>query len=97
MLGHSGILADRTRVLVTHSVSFLPFVDHIVMLKEGRIIEQGTFIQLVKTNGAFSELVRQLEGQQDKVNSICLVKETITQLSKATSYVTPSVSLGSRN
>lgn len=66
------------------------------MLKEGRIIEQGTFIQLVKTNGAFSELVRQLEGQQNKVNSICLVRETTTQLSKATSYVTPSVSLGSR-
>ncbi|XP_022670317.1 multidrug resistance-associated protein 1-like isoform X4 [Varroa destructor] len=76
VLGHSGILADRTRVLVTHSVSFLPFVDHIVMLKEGRIIEQGTFIQLVKTNGAFSELVRQLEGQQDKEGAAGPSKET---------------------
>lgn len=61
-------MASRTRVLVTHNVSFLPRMDQIVMLKEGTIAEKGTYEELVTKRGAFAELVRQLE-QQEQVST----------------------------
>ena len=33
-----GVLKDRTRILVTHAIDFLPKADHIVMMDKGRII-----------------------------------------------------------
>ena len=39
----SGPLSHCTRVLVTHSLSALPFVDYIYVLDNGRIVEQGTY------------------------------------------------------
>lgn len=39
----SGPLSHCTRVLVTHSLSALPFVDYIYVLDNGKIVEQGTY------------------------------------------------------
>jgi ATP-binding cassette subfamily C (CFTR/MRP) protein 1 len=39
----SGPLSHCTRVLVTHSLSALPYVDYIYVLDNGRIVEQGTY------------------------------------------------------
>lgn len=39
----SGPLSHCTRVLVTYSLSALPFVDYIYVLDNGRIVEQGTY------------------------------------------------------
>jgi ABC-type bacteriocin/lantibiotic exporter with double-glycine peptidase domain len=33
-----GKLKDRTRILVTHAVDFLPQADHIILMHEGRIV-----------------------------------------------------------
>lgn len=43
-----GSLKDRTRILVTHAVDFLPKADHIIMMDEGRIVAQGTFDEMNK-------------------------------------------------
>lgn len=48
LIGPNGILRGKTRVLVTHGVSFLPQVDNIVVMKDGRISEVGTFKELLK-------------------------------------------------
>jgi ATP-binding cassette subfamily C (CFTR/MRP) protein 1 len=37
---------DKTRVLVTHAVDFLQFVDTIILLKQGRIVLKGNFHDL---------------------------------------------------
>lgn len=50
----NGVLRCRqaTVVLSTHSVSYLPFADHIIALNEnGSISEQGTFQELVVNRG----------------------------------------------
>ena len=40
------LLANKTRVLVTHSIDFLQFADKVVILKRGEIKAQGTFNEL---------------------------------------------------
>ena len=39
----SGPLADKTRVLVTHSLHVLDKTDYIYVMENGQIAEQGTF------------------------------------------------------
>lgn len=47
----------QTRILVTHGVSFLPFVDEIVVLVDGVISEVGSYNSLRTSKGAFSEFL----------------------------------------
>jgi ABC-type multidrug transport system ATPase subunit len=58
-------LAGRTRILVTHALHFLPSVDRILVIDNGKIAEEGTYSELVKAGGAFSCLVRQFGAQDD--------------------------------
>uniref|UniRef100_A0AAQ5ZZH2 ATP-binding cassette, sub-family C (CFTR/MRP), member 2 n=1 Tax=Amphiprion ocellaris TaxID=80972 RepID=A0AAQ5ZZH2_AMPOC len=55
VIGPNGILKDKTRILVTHGVSFLPYVDEIVVLVDGQISEIGSYDSLRASRGAFSE------------------------------------------
>ena len=41
-----GILAEKTRVLVTHAVDFVHLADKIVIMNEGKIIAQGSYDEL---------------------------------------------------
>ena len=43
VIGPKGALKRKTRILVTHAISFLPDMDQIVVLKEGKISEIGTY------------------------------------------------------
>eukprot|EP00899_Mesostigma_viride_P006371 jgi/Mesvir1/15735/Mv03310-RA.1 len=58
-----GILSDRTVVLVTHQVQFLPECDFIVVMKQGRIEHKGTFEALKKVVD-FSQIL-DFEAQQE--------------------------------
>ena len=42
---------------MTHGVSYLPNVDHIIVLKHGRISEQGSYEDLLSSEGAFSDFI----------------------------------------
>ena len=42
-----GVLRKKTRVLVTHGISYLPQVDQIVVMIDGKISEMGTYEQLL--------------------------------------------------
>ncbi|KAL8290351.1 hypothetical protein RQP46_002609 [Phenoliferia psychrophenolica] len=58
-----GGFKDKTRVLVTHALHFLPSVDYIICIEAGKITQQGTYVDLMAdTTGAFSELVRDFGG-----------------------------------
>lgn len=57
VLGPNGLLKDKTRVLVTHTINILPQVDNIVFLVDGTISEIGSYQELLQRNGAFAEFL----------------------------------------
>ncbi|EDO36474.1 predicted protein [Nematostella vectensis] len=58
VIGPRGKLRKKTRVLVTHGISFLPQVDQIVVLQDGRVSEVGTYKELLANRGAFAEFLK---------------------------------------
>ena len=47
VLGPKGLLKRKTRVLVTHGVTFLPLMDQIIVVKDGEISESGSYQELL--------------------------------------------------
>ncbi|XP_053936985.1 multidrug resistance-associated protein 1 isoform X3 [Cuculus canorus] len=58
VIGPKGILKNKTRVLVTHAVNYLPQMDTILVMTEGEISEMGSYQDLLKQDGAFAEFLR---------------------------------------
>lgn len=48
---------DRTTIIIAHRLSTLKDCDRILVFDEGRIVEEGTYEQLVDLGGIFAELV----------------------------------------
>ncbi|KAG0695501.1 ABC transporter [Suillus ampliporus] len=57
--------AEKTRILVTHALHFLPEVDYIYTLVDGRIAERGTYSELIANDGAFSKFVAEFGSKED--------------------------------
>uniref|UniRef100_A0A8C1FTL6 Multidrug resistance-associated protein 1 n=1 Tax=Cyprinus carpio carpio TaxID=630221 RepID=A0A8C1FTL6_CYPCA len=57
VIGPQGLLQGRTRVLVTHGLSFLPQVDLILVMVDGEITEMGSYTELLGRQGAFAEFL----------------------------------------
>jgi ABC-type multidrug transport system fused ATPase/permease subunit len=49
---------DRTVICVAHRLSTLANTDGIIVLSEGRIVEQGHYKELLRSNGIFAGLAR---------------------------------------
>ncbi|KAG0043171.1 hypothetical protein BGZ83_011761 [Gryganskiella cystojenkinii] len=60
-----GALAGKTRVLVTHQLHVLPQVDYVICMKDGAIVERGTFHELMQNDGEFSTLMKAHGGIED--------------------------------
>ncbi|KAK3796141.1 hypothetical protein RRG08_018142 [Elysia crispata] len=58
VIGHQGMLAGKTRVLVTHGIHWLPLVDNVVVLRDGKVSEQGTYKELLTHDGAFAQFLK---------------------------------------
>uniref|UniRef100_A0A8C2BL41 ATP-binding cassette, sub-family C (CFTR/MRP), member 3 n=1 Tax=Cyprinus carpio TaxID=7962 RepID=A0A8C2BL41_CYPCA len=58
VIGPEGALKGKTKILVTHGISFLPQVDNILVMVDGRVSEMGSYQDLLKQNGAFAEFLR---------------------------------------
>ncbi|XP_054263384.1 multidrug resistance-associated protein 1 isoform X4 [Macrosteles quadrilineatus] len=83
VIGPKGLLKRKTRILVTHAITYLPEADLILVLKDGKISESGTYKQLLAQKGAFADfLVQYLQEAGEDENAE--VPEEVTQLIEST-------------
>lgn len=50
------LMSGRTAIVIAHRLSTVQKMDHIVVLDEGKIVEQGTHQDLLAKKGAYAEL-----------------------------------------
>ncbi|CAL4102207.1 unnamed protein product, partial [Meganyctiphanes norvegica] len=63
VIGPNGLLKNKTRILVTHGVSFLPEVDSIIVMKAGAAVERGSYAELLQQDGDFAQFLLQHQSQ----------------------------------
>ncbi|XP_036051186.1 canalicular multispecific organic anion transporter 2 [Onychomys torridus] len=87
VIGPEGVLAGKTRVLVTHGISFLPQTDFIIVLADGQVSEMGHYSALLQHNGSFANFLRNYapdedqkdhEGLHDADEEVLLVEDTLS-------------------
>ncbi|KAM0414623.1 hypothetical protein ACHAPT_013533 [Fusarium lateritium] len=62
VFGQRGLLKDKTRVLATNSTPVLLEANTIVLIRDGKIAEQGTYDELRAKGGDFVSLIGQANG-----------------------------------
>ncbi|KAM9978215.1 hypothetical protein ACTFIY_011957 [Dictyostelium cf. discoideum] len=67
-----GMMKNKTRILVTHQIQFIPYADHIVIIKDGKII-QGTYKELKDENGIDFESI--IKNKNKNLNLNKTIKE----------------------
>jgi len=52
------LMKGRTSFVIAHRLNTIQNADKILVLKDGKIIEQGTDEELLKLNGFYADLVK---------------------------------------
>jgi ATP-binding cassette subfamily B protein/subfamily B ATP-binding cassette protein MsbA len=64
MQGLERLMAGRTTFVIAHRLSTVRRADVVLVLDDGRIVEQGTFAELVARGGHFARLYRTQFGEE---------------------------------
>ncbi|KAJ1723570.1 hypothetical protein LPJ53_002093 [Coemansia erecta] len=93
VIGPSGLLASRARILVTNAVQYLPKTDSVTMLNNGSVVEQGSFNTLMANKGAVFDFVHKyIENEtSDDVND---GSDTLMDVSSSSSSVSLRSDIG---
>lgn len=62
------IMANRTTIIISHRVSSAKLANHILVIDDGEIVEQGTHDSLIAGGGVYKELVEK-QMQTEEVRS----------------------------
>lgn len=65
----NNVAVDRTMVVIAHRLSTIRNADNIVVMSEGRVVEQGTHTELVAADGAYARLVRAQDLGEESAGS----------------------------
>ena len=67
----ANILQDRTALIVAHRLSTIISADQILVLDEGKLVEQGRHEELLAANQLYADLYRTLEADEaEKVQTV---------------------------
>ena len=61
------IAKDRTTLVIAHRLSTIIDADQILVLDQGRIIERGTFRELLDADGKFAQMWRLQQQEEEKI------------------------------
>ena len=84
-----GMIAKKTKIMVTHALQYLKDVDRVIFMEKGRIVDQGNFNDMLKNNQAFRIFVSEkqkkekssmMEDQNMSKNNTTPIDEKIDQL-----------------
>jgi ATP-binding cassette subfamily B protein len=74
MEGLDRLMADRTTFIIAHRLSTVRQADLILVLRDGEIVEQGTFGELLRRRGSFASLYRTQFGLHEEERRFRLIK-----------------------
>lgn len=62
------IMEDRTSIIISHRISAVKDADHIIVMEDGKITEEGTHNELINKQGLYDEIYKKqlLEQQLQK-------------------------------
>ncbi|CAG9761169.1 unnamed protein product [Ceutorhynchus assimilis] len=107
LIGPNGLLRNKTRVLVTHAITYLPQTDKIIVLKEGKASESGSYQELLEKKGAFAEFLmhhiteeiedeEELDELEKQLCNTAVAHEIKRTISRQRSHLSESGSIGSQ-
>jgi len=65
--------AERTMITIAHRLSTIRDADRIIVMQQGKIVESGTYNELVSMNGYFAGLLQSQKQQADVLGDVLMI------------------------
>lgn len=56
------IFRNHLVIFATHRLHWMQNMDYILVMDEGKLVEQGTPVELINRNGIYKELIDEIRG-----------------------------------
>ncbi|KAJ3059383.1 hypothetical protein HDU98_004633, partial [Podochytrium sp. JEL0797] len=70
VIGPKGLLKNKTRVFVTHSIHMVHEADFVVLMQDGQILESGKYKTLMTKGKKFSALIKEYGKRKEEASSV---------------------------
>jgi ABC-type multidrug transport system fused ATPase/permease subunit len=60
------LMSGRTVIMISHKLNTITHCDKILVIDEGRVIEEGTHLSLLENNGLYAELYQTYQNTQNQ-------------------------------
>ncbi len=65
LLGLKRIMKGRTNIVVSHRIASIKDADRIIVLEDGRIVEEGNHTELLRLNGIYSDIYQKQQLEEE--------------------------------